>query len=304
MERLAVPLPLRVPRVGSVRLVLEAMRPQQWIKNAFVLAGVVFAGKVLDLRAVGEAMVVTGAFCLASGAAYLVNDARDAETDRHNPRTAGRPVARRALAPERALAAGAWAGAGALALAGLINAWSLLAVAAYLVLQLTYSHALKHVLFVDVLAIAAGFVLRVAAGGAAVSVPISWWLLASTCLLATFLALAKRRAEVVALAGATCPKRRVLERYSVRLLDPALDVVTVATLGLYLAYAAAGAHSRLMLLTVPFVVFGLVRVRQAVHRRPAATEDPALLVRTDRGLLVCISLWAAFATAIAAVAGG
>jgi 4-hydroxybenzoate polyprenyltransferase len=286
-------------RHGLPRLVLESMRPSQWVKNAFVLAGVVFAGKVLDGSALGLTLAVTVAFCLASGATYLLNDAHDAETDRHNPRTAGRPVARGELSPVRALIASAVAALAALLIAGLADEWSLAAVAAYLVLQVAYSRGLKRVLVLDVLVIAGGFMLRAAAGGAAIDVPISSWLLVSTGLLATFLGFAKRRGEVVALARAREPKRAVLDRYSLPLLDRALDVVVVLTLAVYVAYVALGAHSPWMALTIPFVAFGLTRVRSDLRRRPLAGEDPALLVLRDPALLASVGLWALCAAVIA-----
>jgi 4-hydroxybenzoate polyprenyltransferase len=287
-----------VRRRPSARVVLECMRPYQWTKNAFVLAGVVFAGKALDPGAVIAALVVTGAFCLAGGAAYLLNDAHDAELDRLSPRTAGRPVARGDLSPRRAVAAAGGAAIAALALAELVNPGSVAVVAAYLVLQVAYSTGLKLVAFLDVLAIAAGFVLRAAAGGVAIAVPVTPWLLVSTGLLALFLGLAKRRGELFA-GGLGRPG---LARYSLPALDRALDTVAAVTVAVYVAYVFAGAPSPWMAITVPFVVFGLLRVRAALRRDPLATEDPAEMVLRDRVLGTCVALWAISAAAIAVVA--
>jgi 4-hydroxybenzoate polyprenyltransferase len=286
----------RRARRASPRVVLECMRPYQWIKNAFVLAGVVFAGKALHPLAVLAALVVTGAFCFAGGAAYLFNDARDAEADRRNPRTAGRPVARGDLSPASAIAAAAATAVAALAVAGLVNLASAAVVGAYLALQLAYSNGLKRVVFVDVLAIAVGFVLRAAAGGVAVAVPVTPWLLVSTGLLALFLGLAKRRSEI---AGGN-PRPSAIGRYTAGRLDLALDVVAAVTVAVYVAYAAAGAQSRDMLLSVPFVAFGLLRVRAGIRGHSLATEDPAEMVLRDRVLGGCVALWALCA-AIAAL---
>jgi len=283
-------------------LLLETMRPKQWIKNTFVFAGILFAGDVLDPEAVVAALTVFVAFCLASGATYLLNDALDAETDRNNPRTAGRPIARGDVSVGAALTTAAVSAVAALALSALANWESLLCVAAYIALQLAYSNKLKHVLFVDVMAIAAGFVLRAAAGGLAIEVPVSSWLLLCTFLLAVFLGLTKRRGEAVALGGAGQPTRRVLENYSVGLLDELIAVVTPATVVSYALYAVTGARSDLMLLTVPFVMYGIFRVLFLIHHRSSETEEPALVVWRDRPLLACVLLWAATAGAIAGLA--
>jgi 4-hydroxybenzoate polyprenyltransferase len=283
-------------------LVLETMRPKQWIKNTFVLAGLAFAGMVTDADAVVAASTVFFAFCLASGATYLINDAADAESDRHNPRTASRPIARGDLPVGTALAVAALSVAAAVALAALVNLESLAALGGYVILQLAYSHGLKHILFLDVMAIAAGFVLRAAAGGLAIEVPVSSWLLLCTGLLAIFLGFTKRRAEAVALGGTTQPSRPVLDHYSVGLLDELIAVVTPATVVTYSIYAVTGARTDWMLLTVPFVIYGIFRVLFLIHHRPSVTEEPAVVVYRDRPLLACVASWAVVAATIAALA--
>src|SRR4051812_10314866 len=284
-------------------LLLEAMRPKQWIKNLFVFAGLAFAGMVTDARAVGLAAATFAAFCLASGATYLLNDVRDAEADRHNPRTASRPIARGDLSPALALATAALSALLALAITALVN-WETLAVlGGYVILQLAYSHGLKHVLFVDVMAIAAGFVLRAAAGGLAIDVPISSWLLLCTGLLAIFLGFTKRRAEAVALGGSEQPRRAVLDHYSVGLLDELIAVVTPSTVVVYAIYAVTGAHTHWMLLTLPFVLYGVFRVLYLIHHGGGVTEEPAVIIYRDPPLLVCVLLWGVCAATIAAIAG-
>jgi 4-hydroxybenzoate polyprenyltransferase len=292
----------RAARKPTPLLVLETMRPKQWIKNTFVLAGLAFAGKSLDLDAVGAALSVAFAFCLASGATYLLNDARDAEADRHNPRTASRPIARGDLSPSLALLTAGLAAAAGLGIAALVNWESLAVLAGYVALQLGYSHGLKHVLFIDVMAISAGFVLRAAAGGLAIDVPISSWLLLCTGLLAIFLGFTKRRGEAVALGGTAQPKRAVLDHYSVGLLDELIAVVTPATVVVYAIYAATGSHTRWMLLTVPFVLYGIFRVLYLIHHHSAMTEEPAVVVYRDRPLLVCVALWGICAATISVIA--
>lgn len=288
-------------RKGAPLLILETMRPKQWSKNAFVFAGLLFSGEILDGGRVLAAVMAAVAFCLVSGATYLLNDAVDAESDRHNPRTANRPIARGDLSQKLALAAAALATLAGVALTLLINWETLLVLLGYVVLQLAYSNYLKHILFVDVMAIAAGFVLRAAAGGVAIDVPISSWLLLCTGLLAVFLGFTKRRGEAVALGGGTQPKRRVLESYSVGLLDELIAVVTPTTVVAYALYAVTGAATDWMLLTVPFVMYGIFRVLFLIHHRTGATDEPAVIVWRDRPLLACVVAWGVFAGAIVAI---
>jgi 4-hydroxybenzoate polyprenyltransferase len=301
-ERLAEGAPTHAPvRRPLPLLVLEAMRPKQWIKNIFVFAGLAFSGMVTDAGSVARAVAIFVAFCLASGATYLLNDARDADDDRHNPRTASRPIARGDLSVRVALSASAVSAALALGISALVNWQSLATVAGYIALQLAYSHGLKHILFLDVMAIAAGFVLRAAAGGLAIDVPVSSWLLLCTGLLATFLGFTKRRAEAVALGGSDQPKRTVLDHYSVGLLDELIAMVTPATLVTYAIYAVTGAQTEWMLLTVPFVMYGIFRVLYLIHHNSGMTEEPAVVVYRDRPLLACVVLWGVAAAVIAAI---
>jgi 4-hydroxybenzoate polyprenyltransferase len=288
-------------RLHRARLLLVSMRPRHWVKNAFVLAGVVFAGRLGHVDAVLQALIVTAAFCLASGAIYLVNDVRDAAADALNPRTALRPIARGDLSPRLALSVAAPVAAASLVLAGLVS-WAAVAVlVGYLALQLAYSYSLKHILFVDVMAIAAGFVLRAVAGGLAVGVTVSSWLLLSTGLLATFLGLVKRRGE--ATTPGIVPRKLVGEAYTVSLLDSLISVVTPATLVVYCLYAVNGARSHWMLLTVPFVLYGIFRVLYLLHRPDGLADEPALIAVRDRPLLACIVLWALTAAAAVAIGG-
>lgn len=287
----------------TLALVLEGMRPRQWSKNAFVLAGIVFSGMGLNAGAQLKAWTVTLAFCLVSGAAYLFNDAADAEVDRHNPRTARRPVARGELAPATARIAAAVAAGCALAAAALVNWESLATVGGFALLQVAYSSLLKHLLFLDLMAIAGGFVLRALGGVVAIEVMISEWLLLCAGLLALFLGLAKRRGEAIALGGGASPQRPVLEHYSVALIDELIAVVTPATLMVYALYAITGATAgSVMLLTVPYVLYGIFRVLYLIHHRAVLTEDPAVIVWRDPPLLICVVLWGLTAAVISVIA--
>lgn len=286
-----------------VRLVLEGMRPAQWSKNLFVLAGLIFSGEFQDASSVGRAFAAAFAFCLVSGAAYLVNDVVDAEGDRQVPRTAGRPIARGALAPRTALAGAVVAALAGFGIAAAVNLETLAVLAAFALLQILYSVWLKHVMLIDVMTISAGFTLRALAGLVAIDVRTSEWLLMSTALLALFLGLAKRRAEAVAVGGGAQPHRRVLEGYSVALIDELLTVITPTILVVYCLYAEIGAETRTMLLTAPFVLYGVLRMLVLMHGpRAPETEDPSVVVWRDWPLVICIAAWGVSSALITALA--
>ena len=275
----------------TMRLAVEGMRPRQWVKNAFVFGGVLYSGQFVEAGPLSTAIAVFVAFCLASGAAYLVNDAVDAETDRLNPRTAARPIARGELSPRAALAVAVVADAAALAIAALVNWETLATLGGFIGLQVAYSTLLKHQLFIDVMAVAGGFVLRAYAGLVAIDVEISEWLLLCTGLLALFLGFGKRRGEVVAMGGSAHPQRPVLEQYSVALVDELIAVVTPSIIVAYSLYAVLAARSQAMLLTVPFVMYGVFRVLYLIHHGSRLPDDPTVVVWQDRPLQVCIVLW-------------
>lgn len=273
------------------RMLLETMRPRQWSKNAFVLAGLIFSGRVFEAEAELRAWVTFVAFCAISATSYLINDIRDRHTDRLNPRTARRPIARGDIGIRTASIAAAGSGALALALAAAVNLETLAVVAGYAVLQAAYTQWLKHVLFLDVMSIAAGFLLRALAGLVAIDAELSPWLLLATGLLALFIALAKRRGEVVALGARPATQRPVLAHYSVELLDELIAVVTPSVLMVYALYGVLGAASDLMLVTLPFVIYGIFRVLYLIHHHGRVTEDPSVLAVKDKPLLVCVLLW-------------
>jgi len=278
------------------------MRPRQWSKNAFVLAGVVFSGMALEAGAQLRSWTTFVAFCLVSGAAYLLNDAADAGTDAGNPRTARRPVARGALTPTTARVAALVTAALGLALAAVVNWQTLATLGGFVVLQLAYSAGLKQVLFLDLFIIAGGFILRALAGLVAIGADISEWILLCTGLLALFLGLAKRRAEAIALGGGEHPQRPVLEEYSVKLIDELIAVVTPSIVVAYALYAITGAVAgSVMLLTLPFVLYGIFRMLFLIHHRSALSEEPAVLVWRDAPLLYCIILWGLTAGVIGVV---
>ncbi len=274
-----------------------ALRPRQWTKNLLLFAGIIFAAKLGDAVRWVEALTAFVAYCAASSAAYLVNDVRDVDADRLHPVKRARPVARGELAPRTALVLAASLAVLALSLTAALGAASLACMAAFASLQAAYSLRLKALELVDVIAIAGLFVLRAAAGAIAVDVPISQWLLLCTFLLALFLALAKRRAEL-GLEGVRA--RATLEGYTPALVDQLLGIVAAATIAAYAGYTLAAHDTRWLIATLPLVVYGLFRYLLLLHRRGLGEEPETLLVE-DLPLLVTVAAWAAACAVILAV---
>ena len=282
---------------GRAHAALVAMRPRQWTKNALVFAGIIFAAQIGAWEKWVEALVAFAAYCSASSAAYLLNDLRDADLDRRHPVKRFRPIARGELPERAAVALAMFLVAVAIAFAALLGVWSLVLLFCFFSLQAAYSLGLKHVVLVDAAAIAGLFVIRAAAGAVAVHVHISPWLLACTALLALFLALAKRRAEIALVAAEATPGRPVLAGYSRSLVDRLIGVLAVAAVLAYVAYTLSGHNSRWIALTIPFVVFGIGRYVWLVRGRGAGEEPEEVLLR-DLPLLAAIVAWAAACAAI------
>ena len=287
--------PARTP--GSfLRPLVVSLRPAQWTKNLVVFAALIFGERLTDTPSVVRALGAFVIFCGLSGTVYLVNDVLDREADRLHPVKSRRPVASGALSTRAALSAACGLGLVALAASWLLGGAFLAVAGSYLGLLSVYSGPIKHVVILDVLTIAIGFVLRAVAGAVAIGVPISQWLLVCTILLALFLALSKRRHELVLLAGGAKHHRRILGEYSPYLLDQMIAVVTASTLMGYALYTVSPetvAHfgTDRLLLTLPFPIYGIFRYLYLVHQKQGG-GSPAEMLLTDRPLLVCVALWA------------
>jgi len=274
---------------------LYSLRPGQWTKNLFVFAGLLFSRHLLDPVAVVRSVSAFLVFCALSGVVYLINDVADRESDARHPVKARRPIASGAISAGLALAT-----AGILGTAGLAAAFALqfrfgLVASAYVALLGLYSGPLKHIVIIDVLTIAIGFVLRVAAGAVVIDVPTSYWLLVCTILLALFLALSKRRHELVLLADGAAGHRRILQEYSPYLLDQMIGVVTASTLMAYIIYATSPETAEkfgtsLLGLTIPFPLYGIFRYLYLVHQKEGG-GSPSEMLLNDRPLLACVGLW-------------
>ncbi len=272
---------------------LRSTRPQQWIKNIFVLPALIFSGHALQADFALPALAGMACFCLLSGAVYLCNDILDLAQDRLHPEKSRRPLAA-GLISVRAAALSSLL----LFSAGLAGAFWLRppfgAVAlSYTLLNLAYSWKLKHVVLIDVLVVAAGFLLRALGGAMVIAVSISTWFILCTFTLSLFLAVVKRRQELVGMAHGAGQHRATLEEYSVAFLDQVIAVLTSSALVCYALYATGvgesqtGAH---MQLTIPFVLYGILRYLYVVYQLGGGA-NPTAVVWRDRPLQVAVVLW-------------
>ncbi len=295
--------PRAVRRRSLPRAILAAVRPRQCLtKNLLVFGALIFARRpqpgyapvsIFEPEPILKACLAFLIFCLASGAVYILNDIMDVEQDRLHPRKRNRPIA----AGELPIPV-AWLVFGLLIIAMAVGATLLrpllAAIAAlYVILQVSYSFGLKQQVILDVFIIAAGFVMRAVAGAVAISVAISPWLYVLIGLGALFLGFAKRRAEIMLLNETAGQHRRVLEEYSATLLEELIAIVTSATVMAYALYTFSAENlpkNHAMMLTIPFVLYGLFRYLYLVYRKNEG-GSPEQLLMTDLPLLACIVLW-------------
>jgi len=298
---------MSAPTRPAALSLLVSLRPAQWTKNLIIFAGLLFGQRgggpaFLDPPAIGQALAAFFIFCGLSGVVYLINDVADRDADRLHPLKRHRPIASGAISPGLAIGA-----AVTLAVAALGSAWLLrpafaLVAVGYLGLLALYSGPLKHVVIIDVLTIAIGFVLRAAAGAVAIAVSIDHWLLILTILLALFLALSKRRHELVLLADGATSHRPILEEYSPYLLDQMIAVVTASTLVTYVISTVSAEtvqkyHTDYLGLTLVFPLYGIFRYLYLVHQKEGG-GSPADMLLNDRPLLACVAIWAMAVTLI------
>lgn len=281
----------------GIPALIEAMRPQQWVKNGFVVAPLLFAGKVGVLSAVRDSGVAFVAFAFGSSAIYLLNDVLDREQDRRHPEKSRRPIASGRLSISAALITAVVLAASSLFLSWFLGLTVLVCTGLYIGLQIGYCLFFKHWVIIDVMVLGVGFVLRVLAGAGAVEAEASQWLILCTLLLALFLGFAKRRHELVALGEGSGKHRRVLEEYSAELVDQISSVLLGATIVCYAIYTISPrTHDEVsenLVYSVVFVIYGLFRYLYLVQKgRYAGSPTEALL--KDIPLFVCVLLWAVY----------
>ncbi|HXG55184.1 MAG TPA: decaprenyl-phosphate phosphoribosyltransferase [Vicinamibacterales bacterium] len=277
-----------------VSLVLS-LRPSQWTKNLILFAALIFGQRLLDPSAVLTSLAAFAVFCALSGVVYLINDVADRQADRLHPLKRHRPIASGEVPVGLALGAAAGIGAVALAAAFRLRFEFGVVSALYVALLGLYSGPLKHVVIIDVLTIAIGFALRAAGGALVLGISIGAWLLIVTVLGALFLALSKRRHELVLLGVGATSHRRILQEYSPYLLDQMIAVVTASTLVAYAIYTVSpdivqkyGTDK--LGLTLPFPLYGIFRYLYLVHQKDGG-GSPTDMLLNDRPLLACVGLW-------------
>lgn len=271
------------------------MRPSHWVKNLVVFAALIFAQVYTDPQKVLLAVIAFIAFCFGTSAVYIINDIFDRENDKRHPVKSKRPIASGKIPIPAAITFAIIILVISIALSAYANYLTVIALATYMVLNLAYSAFLKHVVIIDVMSIAAGFVLRAAAGGFAIEVPISPWLLVCTILLALFLGFGKRRHELALLNDEAINHRKALADYSTPFLDQMISVVTASTVVAYAFYTLSPEvvekfDTHWLSATIPFVLYGIFRYLFLIFHRGTG-GNPTKLMITDVPLLLCVLFW-------------
>lgn len=284
---------------GKLRAVVTLLRPRQWVKNGFVLAPLMFAGKFTDPHAITLALVAAAIFCATASAAYVLNDIRDIEHDRLHPtKSQKRPLAagHLGIGEARVLLAVLYA---IVALGGIALPAVGAVALAYLLLNVAYSLALKHTPVVDIFVVATGFVLRVYAGAVAIDAPLSGWMFITTLCLALYLAAIKRRQELLAHG---CDSRSVLGKYTPQLVERYAEISATGALVFYSLYVMSSNPK--LVATVPLVIYGLFRYWYLVDARQGG-ESPTDELLSDPQLIGIVFVWAGVAAwALWPAAGG
>lgn len=275
--------------------ILKAMRPKQWTKNAFVFAALIFDRKLFDLTSLERTLMAFGLFCLLASSVYIINDIMDIDADSNHPVKKNRPIASGKLPISLAIIIAIIFLAVALAGSFFLNIGTFIVFLVYFILNLAYSKWLKHIAIIDVLVIAACFVLRVAAGVSVIQVErFSPWLYVVTTLFALYLGFGKRRAELsVLIPENTTSHRRVLAGYSIDFIDQLITIVSATTIIAYSLYTFSAPNlpeNHAMMLTIPFVLYGIFRYLSLIQINKKGGEPEDLLLN-DRPLQITIVLW-------------
>lgn len=282
--------PLPVSGGSALYLLIKTMRPKQWTKNLIIFAGLIFSQNIFNTVFLLRTVYAFAAFCVVSGSVYIINDLIDIEKDRAHPQKMNRPLAAGRLSTTLAVVFVILTTAASLGSSFWINTNFGFTALAYFLLTLSYSIWLKNIVIIDVLVIAAGFIFRAVAGAVVIAVDISPWLLVCTFLLALFLALTKRRHELILLDDKAQSHRKILDEYEPAMLDQMISVVTSSTVMGYSLYTFTSGHSQYLMATIPFVIYGIFRYQYLVHRKDIG-GSPEIALLKDPPMLINVLLW-------------
>lgn len=283
----------------SASLILELLRVKQWIKNLLVFGALIFTNSITNSQLLLKTITAFFLFSFASSALYIINDIRDKKEDKLHPEKKNRPIASGSVPVSFALALALILAVLSAVSSFLISFPFFIALVSYMLLSFSYSMKLKHIVILDVLLVASGFVIRAAAGALVINVSISPWLLICTSLLALFVVLAKRRHEITLLSDAS-KHRKILEEYSLPMLDQMISVVTASTVIAYSLYAftspTAQKHNYLML-TIPFVLYAIFRYLYLIHKKNLGGSPESVFLK-DKPMIIDVLLWTISSIAI------
>jgi len=275
----------------DVKAVLELMRPKQWIKNFFVFAAVVFSGNFFNADVIINNILTFILFCFTSSSIYILNDIVDIEKDRCHPDKSKRPLPSGRVSKKIAIILNIFIVLGIAWVSYKMLSMAILTVLLiYMFMNILYCFKLKNVVIIDVMVITLGFVLRVQSGSIATGVQVSPWLFLCTILLALFLGLNKRKSEIVTLKDKRGSHRKILEEYSVHMIDKMLTIVTPSILMAYCLYTFSSTQSKTMMFTIPFVLYGIFRYEYLVDKDNVGGKPEAVFEK-DIPFLINILLW-------------
>jgi 4-hydroxybenzoate polyprenyltransferase len=276
--------------MNTIIAIIKSLRPKHWIKNGLVFVALIFAAKFTDIRLVSLAISTFFLFSFAASSVYLLNDIFDYETDRAHPKKKFRPIAAGELSRTIAAVISLLLGMGVLCTSLIVNPLLTLVITIYFINNLLYSFKLKHVAIVDILMVAFGFVLRAVGGAVAIGVSMSPWFLVIIFLLMLFLAIMKRRQEIVVISKNGGKKRKVLDSYSIEMLDQMGNIIIPAVLVSYVFYTFNTFHTQYFIFTIPLVIYGIFRYLYLVHKKDLG-ESPTETLLKDLPLFFTVVLW-------------
>ena len=270
---------------------IAILRPKQWTKNLLVFAALIFSIKIVTAHMLTRCIAGFILFCLVSGCIYVLNDYIDRDVDRRHPEKCFRPIASGRLEPMRALVFGCLLLLSSLTLAYFVDSWFSVLLFGYFIINVAYSLKLKHVVIIDIMVIAVGFVLRAIGGGLVIGIAFTPWFLICTMLLALFLAISKRRHELYLLSEHKGEHRKVLDQYSPELLNQLNSIVTTAAIMSYSLFTFTSGHTIHLMWTIPLVMYGIFRYLYLIHMKGQGGRPEEILLE-DRHILYTVLLFA------------